>query len=352
MNVSDFDYHLPPELIAQEPVEPRDSSRLLVVERQTKTISHAGFKDIIKYLGAGDCLVVNNARVLPARLIGNKAGTNGKVELLLLSEVQPGKWEVLAKPGRRLPPGAVVNFDSGALTAIVEQRMPEGKRLVSFECQGEFRNMLHKLGQVPLPPYIHKPIADPGRYQTVYANRDGAVAAPTAGLHFTEELLRNVRDKGVRTSTLTLDVGLDSFRPVKFSQVEEHQMHSEKLSLSQESADLINEATRKGGRVFAVGTTSARVLETMAAEGRRSQDESTDRRWAVKAADGSTKLFIYPGYEFKIVDALLTNFHLPKSTLLMLVCAFASRELIMEAYRQAIEKRYRFFSFGDAMLIL
>ena len=344
MKVADFDYHLPPELIAQEPLEQRDSSKLMVIDRQKQKIKHCLFSGIAEYLCPRDCLVLNDARVLPARLLGKKNGTGSKVELLLLSEVSPGKWEVLGKPGKKLQPGTVIDFGQGSLRAVIEKRMAEGKRLVSFEHEGIFQEVLPKIGKVPLPPYIHKNLADTNRYQTVYAKKGAAVAAPTAGLHFTGELLQKIADMDVKCVSVTLDVGLDSFRPVRTQEVEEHKMHSEKFSISRESVDTINTVIGKGRRIIAVGTTSARVLESVAVKQREN--------WIVEAGQGKTDLFIYPGYGFKIVDALLTNFHLPQSTLLMLVCAFTSRELIMKAYQEAVKHRYRFFSFGDAMLIL
>jgi len=345
MEVKDFEYSLPNELIAQEPLKRRDSSRLMVIDRSKNTVQHGIFTDLPDYLNPGDCLICNNARVIPARIRGKKAKTGGNVEFLLLSEVAPGKWETLVKPGRRLPEGTSVEFGDGRLTAKIEERLPEGKRLVSFEHEGSFQDILEMVGEVPLPSYIHKNISNPGCYQTVYASNKGAVAAPTAGLHFTEELLGTIRKKGIHTASITLDVGLDSFRPVKAQKVKEHKMHSEKFFISKKDADVINNAIDGGNKIIAVGTTSARALETVAfvnGQGKRRVGEFR----------GSTNLFIYPPYDFKIVDSLVTNFHLPKSTLLMLVSAFASRELIMKGYKIAIKERYRFFSFGDAMLIV
>lgn len=345
MKVADFDYHLLSELIAQEPLKERDASRLMVVDRQKETITHAHFLDILSYLKAQDCMVVNDARVLPARLVGKKQGTGGRVEFLLLSELETGKWEALVKPGRRLPAGTAVSFGGGLLNAVVEKRISGGRRLVAFSYEGSFDQVLARLGKIPLPPYIRKDIRRPERYQTVYAKSNGAVAAPTAGLHFTDRLLGEVEKRDVKRVAVTLDVGLDSFRPVRVQEVEEHKMHSERFSINKESAIQVNETIENRGRVLAVGTTTARVLESAVVA-------SQDGCMRIKAISGKTDLFIYPGYEFRIVDALLTNFHLPRSTLLMLVCAFASVDLIKEAYRRAVEKQYRFFSFGDAMLIV
>lgn len=345
MEVKDFEYNLPNGLIAQEPLERRDSSRLMIINRSKNTIKHSVFTDILDYLSPGDCLVLNDARVIPARILGKKAKTGGKVEFLLLSEVTPGKWETLVKPGRRLPEGTKVEFGEGKMTAVIEERLPEGKRLVTFEYEGCFQDILESIGEVPLPPYIHNNIINPGCYQTVYACNKGAVAAPTAGLHFTEELLETILRKGVKTASVTLNVGLDSFRPVKSQKVEEHKMHSEKFCIRKADTDSINETINEKGKIIAVGTTAARVLETVVFKNKQG-------KWQVEEYQGSTSLFIYPPYDFKIVDSLITNFHLPKSTLLMLVSAFSSRELILEAYKMAIEERYRFFSFGDAMLIV
>lgn len=344
MDVAEFDYALPQELIAQEPLEPRDASRLLVIDRAANTIKHRSFRDIRDYLTLDDCLVVNNARVLPARLHGHKLGTGARIELLLLSEVAPDRWEVLVKPGRKVSTGTVINI-KGTITAIVEKRLSEGRWLASFEHEGTFVEVLQKVGEVPLPPYIRKHIANPSRYQTVFASKDGAVAAPTAGLHFSDSMIEEIESHGVKWAPVTLDVGLDSFRPVRVSKVEEHRMHSEKFNISEETCRLINATTRRGGRVFTIGTTSARVLETVAIDEGKSS-------WIAATRAGRTDLFIYPGYEFKVTNALLTNFHLPKSTLLMLVCAFASKEIVMKAYQEAIVHRYRFYSFGDAMLIV
>ncbi len=340
MKTALFDYTLPRGLIAQEPVEPRDSSRLMVVDRPTAKIEHRHFYDLADYLRPKDCLVVNETRVIPARLMGRKKETGGQVEFLLLREIDGNRWEVLARPGRRLQAGQIVEFDGGRLAATVEERTPGGGRIVRFVYQGDFEKVLEEIGQVPLPPYIEKPLAVGGRYQTIYARIKGSVAAPTAGLHFTDELIDRLRAIGVTFAPVTLDIGLDTFRPVEEENVEQHHIHTERFSLSELAAGLVNEAIETGGRVIAVGTTSVRVLETQA----------IDKQ--VKPGDGRTELFIYPGYRFKVVDGLVTNFHLPRSTLLMLVCAFGGRELILRAYSEAIREEYRFYSFGDAVLVL
>ncbi|MBS3908186.1 MAG: tRNA preQ1(34) S-adenosylmethionine ribosyltransferase-isomerase QueA [Actinobacteria bacterium] len=339
MRTSDFDYGLPPELIAQEPAEPRDSSRLLVIDRVGGRLEHKTFRDIADYVEAGDCLVVNDTKVIPARLKGEKAGTGGKAEIFLLHDTGDGLWEALVKPGRRLAPGAKVSVAGGLIEATVVKRLPGGERLVSLEYEGDFEDVLAQAGEVPLPPYIEKPIETIERYQTVYANRPGSVAAPTAGLHFTPELLGALAEKGVKVAAVTLRVGLDTFRPVREDEVEAHEMHSEFYSVMAEAAEVVNETKAAGKRVIAVGTTSVRVLESAGATG------------ALVAGSGDTRLFIYPGYNFNMVDAMITNFHLPKSTLLMLVSAFAGKDLMAEAYREAVAERYRFYSFGDAMLI-
>lgn len=342
MDVSLFDYELPEELIAQEPVAPRDASRLLVLSRGNGTFAHDIFRNLVSYLRPADCLVVNETRVMPARLLGRKEGTGGRVELLLLRPRTDTVWETLAKPGRRLQIGAKLEFGAGHLRAQVVDRLESGGRVVRFETsEGTVGRALKDLGHVPLPPYIHEPLADAERYQTVYAVDETSVAAPTAGLHFTPALLDQIRGMGVEVAAVRLTVGLDTFRPVTAETVEEHAIHSEKYELDGETARRVNQARDRGGRVIAVGTTSVRVLETVADEAGR-----------LSARSGSTQLFIYPGYRFKTVDALVTNFHLPRSSLLMMVSAFAGRELIMEAYREAIKERYRFFSFGDAMLVL
>ncbi|HDP70285.1 MAG TPA: tRNA preQ1(34) S-adenosylmethionine ribosyltransferase-isomerase QueA [Actinobacteria bacterium] len=366
MKTSDFDYQLPAELIAQEPVELRDSSCLMVVCRNTGSIEHKIFRELPEFLEEGDCLVVNDTRVLPARLIGVKNKTGGKAEVFLLTELKEGYWEALVKPGRRLQPGVKVIFGDGLLTGNIEKRLSGGKRIVFFEHEGNFRDILKTVGEVPLPPYITRSPENPERYQTVYARNERSVAAPTAGLHFTPNLIEKIKEKGIKFATVTLEVGLDTFRPVKTENVEEHEIHKEHFELSQESADIINETIRKRKKVVAVGTTSVRVLEAAAINNRESACSpllaasgagrrgvgSLERKYLVKESEGVTDLFIYPGYEFKIVDALITNFHLPKSTLLMLVSAFTGNNLIMRAYNEAIDKKYRFFSFGDAMLII
>ncbi|HHY46932.1 MAG TPA: tRNA preQ1(34) S-adenosylmethionine ribosyltransferase-isomerase QueA [Firmicutes bacterium] len=340
MKVEEFDYYLPPELIAQEPVEPRDSSRLMVLYRNGD-IEHRVFRDIVSYFEPGDCLVINDTRVIRARLSGYRRDTGGKVEILLLSEAAPGIWEVLVRPGRRARVGTELYFGGGELVARVLGKTQSGGRLVSFDSGGApLQDMLERLGSIPLPPYIKAPLEQDERYQTVYAMRRGSVAAPTAGLHFTPELLDSIRSLGVRVVPVTLHIGLGTFRPVKVEEVEQHEMHEERYQLAPEAASAINEARSTGGRIFAVGTTCTRVLETCAGDGH------------VVPRTGSTRLFIYPGYHFKVVDALITNFHLPRSTLLMLVSAFAGRENILRAYNIAIQHRYRFYSFGDAMLIL
>jgi len=340
MRTEEFDYNLPKELIAQDPVEPRDSSRLMVIYRETGTIEDRIFRDIGEYLKPGDCLVINNTKVIPARLKGVKAKTGGRVEIFLLSEIEKDLWEALVKPGRRLRPGTEVIFGEGKLLAKIEERLAGGERLVSFKYGGDFNEIIASLGEVPLPPYISKPLEEADRYQTVYAQEWGSVAAPTAGLHFTPELMRRLEAEGIVVVAVTLRVGMDTFRPVREEVVENHKMHSEFYSISEEAAAVINEAKGRGDRIIAVGTTSVRVLEAAGQTGR------------MAPGTGSTKLFIYPGYRFNIVDTMITNFHLPRSTLLMLVSAFGGKELIFKAYDRAIEKRYRFYSFGDAMLII
>ncbi len=342
MKVEDFDYYLPEELIAQSPAEKRDESRLLVYHRDTGKIEHRIFRDVIEYLNKGDCLVINDTRVIPARLLGRRADTGGKIEFVLLHQMDDKRWEVLVKPGRRAQIGAVFVFGNGLLEATVLDRTPEGGRIVEFQYEGLFNEVLDKVGIVPLPPYIRKQIDDPERYQTVYAKHRGSVAAPTAGLHFTIPLLEKIQASGVNIVRVTLHVGLGTFRPVKESNVEQHRMHEEYYRISEEAARAVNETKERGGRVIAVGTTSTRALESSADDSGRVHP--TER--------GCTDLFIYPGYEFKVVDALITNFHLPKSTLLMLVSAMCSREEILRVYQEAIKERYRFFSFGDAMMIL
>lgn len=341
MKLSEFDYYLPEELIAQEPAESRDRSRLLVLHRDTGIVEHRYFYDCLGYMRAGDVLVINNTRVIPARLLGVKEGTGAKIEVVLLRRHDLVTWEALVKPGKRLRPGTVISFGEGLLRAEVVDTTEVGGRILKFVYDGVFEDILDRLGQMPLPPYIKKKLNDRERYQTVYAKESGSAAAPTAGLHFTPELLASIREMGVKTVEITLHVGLGTFRPVKTENILEHKMHSEYYELSPEAADAINDARRAGGRVIAVGTTSTRTLETLA-----------DDDGFIRAGRGWTGIFIYPGYTFKVVDMLITNFHLPKSTLLMLVSAFAGREPVLSAYRQAVEEKYRFFSFGDAMLIV
>ena len=341
MNTADFDFDLPEELIAQTPLEKRDASRLLVVDKETGAFSDQHFDQIIDQLQPGDALVMNNTRVLPARLYGIKPETGGHVELLLLKNTQGDDWEVLAKPAKRLRVGSQISFGDGRLTATVVEELEHGGRIVRFGYEGIFLEVLESLGEMPLPPYIHEKLADRERYQTVYAKENGSAAAPTAGLHFTEELLEQIAAKGVELVYLTLHVGLGTFRPVSVDSLDDHEMHSEFYSLSEEAAQTLRQVKAKGGRVIAVGTTSIRTLETI---GSKFQGQ-------IQADSGWTNIFIKPGYEWKVVDAFSTNFHLPKSTLVMLVSAFAGRSLTLEAYEHAITERYRFFSFGDAMFI-
>ena len=341
MNTADFDFHLPEELIAQTPLEKRDASRLLVVNRETGEFSDQHFDSIIDQLEPGDALVMNNTRVLPARLYGEKPGTGGHVELLLLKNTEGDFWEVLAKPAKRLKVGAQVVFGDGRLTATITEELDHGGRIVRFDYQGIFLEVLESLGEMPLPPYIHEKLADRERYQTVYAKENGSAAAPTAGLHFTKELLTKIEEKGVKLVYLTLHVGLGTFRPVSVDNLEDHEMHSEFYTLSEEAATTLRNVKANGHRIIAVGTTSIRTLETI---GNKFNGE-------IQADSGWTNIFIKPGYQWQIVDAFSTNFHLPKSTLVMLVSAFAGRELTLKAYEHAISERYRFFSFGDAMFI-
>lgn len=340
MKVTDFDFYLPEELIAQHPLEKRDESRLMVVDRKSGNIQHKIFKNIIERLSDGDCLVLNNTRVLPARLIGEKEGTGGRMEFLLLKRIDKNLWETLVKPGKRAKIGSRFVFGGGELKAEVKEIGEEGSRVVEFQYDGIFEEVLDRLGQMPLPPYITEKLEDKERYQTVYSKEVGSAAAPTAGLHFTEELLSKIKEKGVKIAFVTLHVGLGTFRPVKVENIEEHHMHLEYYTISKETVDIINSTKENGGRVIAVGTTSCRTLETIA-----------DNNGRLKEQSGWTDIFMYPGYKFKIVDALITNFHLPQSTLLMLVSAFSSREIIMNAYLEAVKERYRFFSFGDAMFL-
>ncbi|MDK0978219.1 tRNA preQ1(34) S-adenosylmethionine ribosyltransferase-isomerase QueA [Clostridium perfringens] len=340
MKVSDFYFELPEELIAQYPLEKRDSSRLMVLDKKTGEIEHRKFHDILEYLNEGDTLVLNNTRVLPARLIGEKEETGGKIEFLLLKRIEGDKWECLAKPGRKAKVGTVFTFGEGKLKAIVREIGEEGNRIIEFKYDGIFEQVLDELGQMPLPPYIHEKLEDKERYQTVYSKEKGSAAAPTAGLHFTEELLKEIKDKGVNIAYLTLHVGLGTFRPVKVDDVNNHVMHSEYYHLDKDNAELINKTKEAGNRVIAVGTTSSRTLETIGDENGRVREQS-----------GWTDIFIYPGYKFKIVDNLITNFHLPESTLIMLVSALAGQDNIMNAYNTAVKEKYRFFSFGDSMFI-
>lgn len=338
MKLSDFMYDLPEERIAQTPVEPRDHSRLMVVHRDSGAIEHKHFFDIIDYLHPGDCLVVNETKVIPARLYGERP-TGGVCEVLLLKQLGPKKWETLVRPGRKLKPGAEVRFGDGRLTCRVLESTDAGGRIVEFACEGSFEAALDALGEMPLPPYIHEKLKDRDRYQTVYAKRDGSAAAPTAGLHFTPELMDRIREKGVDIVPVLLHVGLGTFRPVKVENVEDHEMHTEYFEVSEEAAARVNAARERGGRIIAVGTTSVRTLESAARDGR------------LQAMRGDTSIFIKPGYRWQLVDALITNFHLPGSTLIMLVSAFYDREKVLDAYRLAVAEEYRFFSFGDAMFI-
>ena len=339
MKVTEFDYDLPEELIAQVPIKKRDESRLMVLDRKNKTIEHKKFKDIIEYLEPGDVLVRNNTKVIPARLYGNKE-TGAKVEFLLLNNIEGDIWECIVRPGNKLHIGAKVIFGDGLLKSEILDTMEGGTRKVKFSYEGIFNEILDKIGLMPLPPYIHESLKDNDRYQTVYAKYEGSAAAPTAGLHFTDELLKKLEEKGVIIANVTLHVGIGTFRPVKEENVEEHKMHTEHFYIKKEDAEKINNAKTKGKRVISVGTTSCRVLETIA-----------DEKGLVKETEGDTGIYIYPGYKFKCLDGLITNFHLPQSTLLMLVSALAGKEYIMEAYKEAVKEKYRFFSFGDAMFI-
>ncbi len=341
MKTSDFYYELPEELIAQEPLDKRDTSRLMVLDKENGNIDHKHFYDIVDMLNEGDTLILNDTRVLPARLYGVKEDTNGAIEFLLLNKHSLDTWEVILKPGRRAKPGARFIFGDGLLKAEILDIVNEGNRLVKFEYSGVFENILDELGEMPLPPYITKKLEDKDRYQTVYAKHTGSAAAPTAGLHFTPELLEKIKAKGVEIGYVTLHVGLGTFRPVKAENIHEHTMHSEFYVLPQETADLINRTKERGGRVVSVGTTATRTLETAGMDG-----------MPLTAKSGWTNIFIYPGKSFNVIDALITNFHLPESTLIMLVSALAGRENVLNAYNEAVKERYRFFSFGDAMLIV
>ena len=350
MKVSDFNYDLPKELIAQVPIKNRDESRLMILDRKNKTIENKIFKEIINYLEPGDCLVRNNTKVIPARLYGVKEETGAHVEFLLLHRIEGDTWEVMVKPGRRLMPGTKVVFGEGILEnkeppkvllkAEILEKLEGGSRKVKFEYDGILNEILNEIGLMPLPPYIHEKLKEKDRYQTVYAKYEGSAAAPTAGLHFTEELLKQIQKKGVEIANVTLHVGIGTFRPVKVENIEEHDMHSEHFYIKQEDVEKINKAKREGHRVIAVGTTSCRVLETI-----------SDENGMVKETEGDTSIFIYPGYKFKCLDCLITNFHLPESTLIMLVSALAGKDFIMKAYNEAVKEKYRFFSFGDAMFI-
>lgn len=340
MDVKDFYYDLPEELIAQDPLEDRSSSRLLVLNKNTGELEHKVFKDILEYLNPGDCLVINDTKVIPARLMGVKEDTGAAIEVLLLKRGADDIWECLVKPGRKARPGAVIVFGDGLLKGRIVDVVDDGNRLIQFEYDGIFEEILDKLGQMPLPPYITHALKDKNRYQTVYAKNEGSAAAPTAGLHFTNDLLKSIEEKGIHIARVTLHVGLGTFRPVKVDRIEEHHMHTEFYCIDNSEAEKINNARRNGGRIIAVGTTSCRTLESAA----------TDDGY-IPASSGDTDIFIYPGYRFKAVDCLITNFHLPESTLVMLVSALAGKDIIMNAYNEAVENRYRFFSFGDAMFI-
>jgi S-adenosylmethionine:tRNA ribosyltransferase-isomerase len=341
MRTSDFYFDLPGELIAQTPLRNREESRLMVVDRKNGSIEHKVFKDIFDYLQAGDCLVLNNTKVIPARLFGTKDPSGGKVEFLLLKRIEGDKWETLVKPGKKARIGDVVIFGDGLLKAEIIDYGDEGSRIVEFKYDGVFEQILDQLGSMPLPHYIKERLEDKERYQTVYAKHEGSAAAPTAGLHFTQGLLRKLQEKGVNIAYITLHVGLGTFRPVKSETIHEHKMHAEYFEVTEDTANAINRAKEKGGRIIAVGTTSIRTLESIA-----------DEDGKVHPGDAWTDIFIYPGYQFKIVDGIITNFHLPESTLIMLVSAFSSKEITLDAYKKAVDNRYRFFSFGDAMLML
>lgn len=341
MVLSDFNYELPPELIAQDPLAKRSDSRLMVLHRDTDEIEHKTFTDIKNYIKPGDCLVLNDTKVIPARLLGVKEDTGATVEVLLLKRIDDNRWETIVKPGKKLRPGARASFGDGKLTCEIEEVLADGNRVVRFFYEGIFEEILDALGQMPLPPYITHKLLDKDRYQTVYAKHEGSAAAPTAGLHFTKELLAELTEMGVKTAYVTLHVGLGTFRPVKTENILEHHMHTEFCQVSEETARLVNETKEAGGRIICVGTTSVRTVESM-----------TDDEGRLCPGSRDTDIFIYPGYSFKLVDSLITNFHLPESTLLMLVSAFYDREKVLAAYREAVDERYRFFSFGDAMLLL
>ncbi|MBO5159034.1 MAG: tRNA preQ1(34) S-adenosylmethionine ribosyltransferase-isomerase QueA [Lachnospiraceae bacterium] len=340
MNIKEFYYDLPEELIAQDPLADRSSSRLLTLDKNSGAFSHHVFRDIVDFLNPGDCLVLNNTKVIPARLMGEKEGTGAGIEVLLLKRKEDNVWETLVKPGKKARPGARISFGNGLLVGEVIDVVEEGNRLIRFEYEGIFEEILDQLGQMPLPPYITHRLEDKNRYQTVYAKHDGSAAAPTAGLHFTPELLETIKAKGVKVAEVTLHVGLGTFRPVKVDNILDHHMHSEFYMVEENQAAIINETKKNGGRVICVGTTSCRTIES-----------ATGEDGILRAGSGWTEIFIYPGYKFKILDALITNFHLPESTLLMLVSALAGRDNVMAAYEEAVKERYRFFSFGDAMFI-
>ena len=341
MKTSDFYYDLPKELIAQDPLEDRSSSRLLVLHRKSGRVEHRVFTDIVEYLKPGDCLVRNNTKVIPARLYGTRVDTGATIELLLLKRMENDVWETLVKPGKKARQGAVISFGDGILTGEIIDVKEDGNRLIQFRYEGIFEEILYHLGQLPLPPYITHTLKDKNRYQTVYAKYEGSAAAPTAGLHFTEELFQKLEEKGVLVANVTLHVGLGTFRPVKVDDVSKHHMHTEFYQVTKEEADKINKAKQAGGRIVCVGTTSCRTIESAA-----------DENGVLKPGQGDTDIFIYPGYSFKMMDVLITNFHLPESTLLMLVSALAGKEQVMRVYEEAVQERYRFFSFGDAMIIL
>ena len=339
MTVADFDYFLPEELIAQTPLANRPSSRLLVLDKETGAVEHRTFRDILDYLNPGDCLVLNDTKVLPARLLGTNP-TGAAIEFLLLSQIEGDVWEIIVRPGKKCTPGKVISFGEGKLIGEILEVLENGNRLVKFTYDGIFNEVLDSLGEMPLPPYIHEKLADRDRYQTVYARHDGSAAAPTAGLHFNEEFLEEIKSKGVKLAFVTLHVGLGTFRPVKAEKITDHEMHKERYIVTTETAEIINNTKKSGRKVVCVGTTSTRVLESIA-----------DDDGLISACSGETGIFIYPGYKFRCLDSLITNFHLPKSTLIMLVSALAGRENVLNAYNQAVEEKYRFFSFGDAMLI-
>ncbi len=341
MQVSDFNYELPKELIAQVPIKNRDESRLMLLNRENETIEDKTFKEIVQYLKPGDCIVRNNTKVLPARLYGKKEETGANIEFLLLNRIESDIWEVMVRPGKKLMPGVKVTFGDGLLKAEILEKMDGGSRKVKFEYNGIFNEILDEIGLMPLPPYIKEQLNEKDRYQTIYAKYEGSAAAPTAGLHFTEELFEKIKQRGVEIANVTLHVGIGTFRPVKEDTVEAHNMHSEHFYIKKEDAEKINKAKKNGGRIIAVGTTSCRVLESIANED-----------GLVKETEADTNIFIYPGYKFKCIDGLITNFHLPESTLIMLVSALAGKDYIMKAYKHAVEERYRFFSFGDAMFII